>query len=379
MSKRRVLILENSIAVTGALKSILRSSLYLRDWYDFVFVLPSGSQAVQTVKAQGFVCEQLPMREVRKNFFSLIIYFPYLLLNTIRLKKLVSSGNIDMIVNNDFYNLLPVAYRFFGGEVPYVSYVRFLPSKFPQILVRFWSACHHRYAARVIAVSNAVKKELPYKNNALVINNELPQAEDVVFSPSRSKLILYPANYIKGKGHEYALESFSNLHKKHPDWKLRFVGGDMGLEKNKRYKQSLIKTASELGMSDRIEWLGFVSDIDTHYLAASIILNFSESESFSLTCLEGMFYGRTVIATDCGGPSEIIDDGITGMLVPIKDIGRMCDAMDLIMSNPARREELAAKGYTCVREKFSNSKITDELHKIYDTALTNKTPTFNKR
>ena len=77
----------------------------------------------------------------------------------------------------------------------------------------------------------------------------------------------------------------------------------------------------------QVEWHAFAEKISEEYLDAAIVLNFSESESFSLTCLEAMFYGRPVIATRSGGPSEIIDHNESGILVDVKDVDAMANAM----------------------------------------------------
>jgi glycosyltransferase involved in cell wall biosynthesis len=375
MSKPKILILENSTAVTGALKSVLRSSLLLRDVYDFVFIIPSGSKAAALIVEQGFLCKELPMKEIRENIFSLIFYFPMLLFNTFRLKRFLEREKVNLIVNNDFYNMLPPAYRFFGGRVPYVCYVRFLPSKFPRPLVSFWTQAHERYASKIIAVSNAVLRELPKQNNVVVIGNELPQNEMVEYNESDSTLILYPGNYIRGKGQEYALQSFARISKNYPQWRLRFVGGDMGLEKNRLFKESLIKQSAELGLQDRVEWFDFTADMITQYAQASIVVNFSESESFSLTVLEGMYYGKAVLATDCGGPAEIIDDQITGILVPVKNIDAMTEALAKLIADNTFRKVTAFNAYVRIRDKFNSQKITDQLVNVYKSAM-NKNPNF---
>jgi glycosyltransferase involved in cell wall biosynthesis len=375
MSKPKILILENSTAVTGALKSILRSSSLLRDSYDFTFVIPSKSGGASLIIEHGFPCKELPMKEIRKNILSLCIYFPALILNAVRLKRFLKKENVNLIVNNDFYNMLPSAYRFFGGKVPYVCYVRFLPSKFPHKLVNLWTSAHVRFASKIIAVSNAVKNELPVQNNIVVIGNELPQNESVEFTESESTLILYPGNYIRGKGQDHALECFARISGKHSRWKLRFVGGDMGLEKNRLYKESLIQRCSELGLQSRVEWLGFATDMMSQYTDASIVLNFSESESFSLTVLEGMYYGKAVLATDCGGPSEIIDDQTTGILVPVNNIDAMSQSLDRLLSDDHFRLSLSRNAYVQIRMKFNSQKITDQLMSVYNSAM-NKNPNF---
>lgn len=369
MSKPRILILENSTDVTGALTSIIRSSSYLSNQYEFIFILPRISKGIEFVKQQGFSCLELPLKEIRKDFFSLLFYFPFLILNTIKITRLIQTLKIDLVVNNDFYNLLPSTYKFFGGKVLYVCYVRFLPSKFPSLLITLWCGLHERYAQNIIAVSHAVKTELPNQNKVVVIGNELPQSEEVMYSPSKSTMLLYPANYIRGKGHEYALESFATIAKKYPEWKLCFVGGDMNLQKNKDFKKELIKRAEALHITDQVEWRGFSNDIASLYKESSIVLNFSESESFSLTCLEAMFYGRAVIATACGGPSEIIDTNETGILVPVNDLNAMAKGIEFILSHPIEREAMASRAYQKVRIKFSNQNTIEKLGEIYSRSI----------
>ena len=369
MSNPRILIIENSIAITGALKSIVRSSDSLKADYTFVFLLPAKSSATAYVRGLGFEAYELPMKEIRKNILSLIIYVPMLFYNAIKLFQFIRKLNIDLITVNDFYNLLPAVYKIARGKVPYVCYVRFLPSKFPNALVNLWCSTHRRYAYKTIAVSEVVRKELPSRDQVIVISNELPP-ENIRFNlPANSTTLLYPANYIRGKGQEFALESFNLISKKYPDWKLRFVGGDMGLQKNKDFKQYLIAHANSLGLGAKVEWHSFAEKISEEYLAAAIVLNFSESESFSLTCLEGMFYGRPVIATRSGGPSEIIDHNESGILVDVKDVTAMTKAIDELISNPEKREQMSRIAYERVRQKFSHQNTVQKLAEVYKAAI----------
>lgn len=369
MSKPRILIIENSIAITGALKSIIRSSQGLANDYDFVFLLPENSSGTKDLKAVGFEVYEMPMREIRKNMISIISYLPALLRNTRNLFQFVQRHKIDLMVVNDFYNLLAPVYKIFGGKIPYVCYVRFLPSKFPSTLVKVWCALHHRYAQTTVVVSEAVKRELTYEENVVVIGNELPPEETPLSSTSLSTTVLYPANYIRGKGHEYALQSWAMISKKHPGWKLRLVGGDMGLMKNKQFKQDLVKLSQELQLDNQVEWCDFSERISAEYLAAAFVLNFSESESFSLTCLEGMFYGRPVIATRSGGPAEIIDHNDSGVLVELKDVEAMAMAMDELITNTGKREAMGRRAYDSVRQRFSFANTVGKLGAVYKQAL----------
>ena len=89
----------------------------------------------------------------------------------------------------------------------------------------------------------------------------------------------------------------------------------MGLEKNKKFKAELIELSKSLGVNHQVDWMDFTDQMREEYLKACFVINFSESESFSLTCLEALYFGRPVIATRCGGPEEIIDEKESGFLV----------------------------------------------------------------
>ncbi len=361
---------------TGGLNSIMRSCSELKDSFEFSFVLPKKSRSISYIEAVGLPVHTLPMKEIRKHWIDLIVYFPMLFLNSIRFGLLIGKLRIDIVLCNDYYNLIPPVYKMFGGKAPYICYVRFRPSKFPSSLVNFWCWFHYKYSAFVVAVSNVVRQELPPKSNVIVIGNEVP-SNQITLSPSISRTILYPANYIRGKGHESALRSFAAICTKYPDWKLKFVGGDMGLEKNRVYKQKLIDEAERLEISNSVEWGNFEKNLAQQYVEAAIVLNFSDSESFSLTCVEAMYYGRPIIATRCGGPEEIIDNGVTGLLVDLGDTTGMAMAMEELIINPERRNELGRVAFGRIREKYSYENTVGRLKDVYNSLL--PTQSFNTR
>lgn len=114
----------------------------------------------------------------------------------------------------------------------------------------------------------------------------------------------------------------------------------MGLAKNAAYRDSLVAEVERLDLKSRVEFHGPTDDIVSAIQGADIVLNFSESESFSHTCAEAGLLGRPVIATRCGGPEEIVDDGVTGILVPLGDLGQMTRAMEVLVTQPELRREM---------------------------------------
>lgn len=371
---KRILILENSIHVTGALKSIVRLSHDLKSEFAFVFVIPTKSKGRYLIKHFGFSdIYELPFKELSRKILLVLQYVPYLLSNTIRIRLLLKRERIDMIHSNDLYNLVPVVYKIFGGPLPYICHIRFLPGGFPRFLFDFWFRLHRHFASRIVVVSQHLKAQLPVNSKVEYIPNELP-IDEVYPAASgeaekQSYTFLYLGNYIPGKGQDFALESFARIAPMLPLWRLRFIGGDMGLKKNKVYKQKLIQRAIALGIHDRIEWGDFARDTEVEYKKADIILNFSESESFSITCLEALFWGRPLIATDCGGPAEIVDHNETGLLVNNRDVDAMTKAMYRLAADKQLRIDLSCRGRIVSRDRFSLEKTSMQMLRVYRDVL----------
>src|SRR5205085_11607835 len=143
-----------------ALNSELRSCEYLRASFDFTFLVPSGSVAAQTIREHGFTASTLPLRELRKKPGSIALYLPSLLMNGIRLKRMLRRGGFDVVLVNDIYNLVPSVAAWMGSGVPLITYVRFIPSRFPSALVRMWIGVHEIASSGFVYVTQALNSEV---------------------------------------------------------------------------------------------------------------------------------------------------------------------------------------------------------------------------
>lgn len=371
-AKPTILIVDNSRNITGALNAILRNASALSSVYQFVFVIPERSNAEAWVRKQGIgKVYTVPFRELSKSFVALTLYLPSLLLNVLAVSKIVRKEKPRLIHNNDLYNLIPPLYRVLGGSIPYVCHVRFMPDKFPKWLYNFWVSVHLRWAARIIAVSDVLKHQLPDSDKIVRVYDSTPSNKPVAATIKNlgSGNLLYVANYVNGKGQDYALLAFAKLLHRFPSWKLRFVGGTLGLKKNEDFKRNLIETAARLNIAGNVEWDSFADNVELLYQSHDIALNFSESESFSITCLDALFYGCPIVATRSGGPAEIIRDKETGLLVPVGDVHAMETAMQSLMGNEQLRKEISERGKAFVRENFNPQRIAAQLSDIYESAM----------
>lgn len=349
-----ILIIDNSVAFTGAFKCALNEAEILNE-HRFVFVVPRHSKIVGHLEQKNLQVYPLPLRELSKSASGLLLYPFYLLYNLIHLRKIVRREKIDVVQVNDFYNLLGALLVATGCKMRLITYVRFLPAVMPSALRKLWLSAAGRYAHKIIAVSDAVLQQLPTSEKNVRIYDPAKLEEhlgDVGKRQDKVRL-LYLANFTKGKGQEHALEALAIALKTRNDLELIFAGSDMGLEKNAAFRTALMYRAEAADLKGAVTFKSFCDAIEAEMKQADVLLNFSEAESFSMTCLEAAFYGLPVIATRCGGPEEIVDDGKTGRLVEKGNLAQMSEAILQLAGDAVLRAEMGKAAQKRVREKFS--------------------------
>jgi glycosyltransferase involved in cell wall biosynthesis len=117
-----------------------------------------------------------------------------------------------------------------------------------------------------------------------------------------------------------------------------------GWESESEYTRALRRTRTELGLDEIVTITGFVSDAvkDDIMSAADVVVHVARREPFGLVVIEAMAAAKPVVAADAPGPHSLIDDGITGVLVPIGDISAITAALNRLLADPAERARLGA-------------------------------------
>ncbi len=357
-----ILLIGNSKAITGALKSIIAVSEHISSQIHYQFVLPSKS-IVGQLKDQGYSAHCIPFLEIQKNW-RLLLYLPLLVINTIRVIRLINKKQIDILHVNDLYNMVGVMVKLIRPKTKLVYHVRLMPDSYAGFLYPLWSKIISKHSDKIICVSDAVFRGLPHAKNKIVIYDALPASESLSIKKWKPFTFLNVSNYVKGKGQNYVIEAYKLAYDKLMDSRLVMVGGDMGQRKNKIYKNQLIERVISYGLEHNVVFQDFTNDTRNLYQAAEVVLNFSESESFSMVCLESLLNGTPVIGTRCGGPEEIIEDGINGILVENRNIDDMAHAMVTIYQNEELRNSMSQKTKHTAG-KFSIENSTKKLTHIY--------------
>jgi len=348
--------------VTGALVAAAQQARLLAVDADTILVLPRG-HAIEAQRLTDFAeVITVPIVPLRKSVRSILAYLPALVTGSLALRREMRRLGCERLQLNDFYLLHGTMLRLMGFRGRIVTLVRIDPSRFG-LAGRIWLAAARWASTEMVAVSRFIQSILgPDSRARLIYAHSDPSARGkatsgsasrTFLSGSASRTFLFVGNIIEGKGQDLAVRALHHIAEAYPAARLRFVGGDMGLEKNRLFRQRVERLAAEGPAAGRIEFAEAASDLRPHYREAFAALNFSESESFSLTCLEASAAGLALIATRCGGPEEIVKDGVTGFLVPVGDVATMAERMAWLLDHPERAAQMGAAAQVLVAERFS--------------------------
>jgi len=125
---------------------------------------------------------------------------------------------------------------------------------------------------------------------------------------------------------------------------------------------------AHLGLSETVTLLGFRSDALALIAAADIFVLPSLAEPFGLALLEAMALGKPVIATCVGGPLEIVEEGMTGLLVPPSSPMRMAEAMIRLLADGSMALTMGEAGLTRFQQRFMAARMAQATLTVYRTA-----------
>lgn len=353
-TKQTMYILDSSVDITGAIKCAKNEAKILHQDFDVVLVLPASSKILADELRVFKRVVRLPIVNLRKSVGSLLLYFPALIISSVRLGREMKKDGCNRLQINDYYLMHGVMLRLLGYKGKIATWVRIDPERYGSFFSKYWLKFGYWASDHMVAVSNFIFSKLPASPKNRLVYDAVDERTAVSRERDKGvKKLIYIANYIEGKGQQYAIEAFDDIAGDFPQAALHLYGGDMGLDKNRHFKQKLQERAEKSPYSSRIVFHGFAKDplkvLEEGYMA----LNFSESESFSMTCLEASAAGLSVVATRSGGPEEIIVDNETGYLVERGDVKQMVDAIRDLLNDTDKNREFGESGVSYVGKKFS--------------------------
>ena len=161
------------------------------------------------------------------------------------------------------------------------------------------------------------------------------------------------------KGHVDLIDALSIARKRVPGIRLMLVGDG-------KCKADLCRHSRELGLDGAIRFVSSGRDVASILHAVQVFALPSHTEGLSIATIEAMSCGTPVVVTDCGGPTEIVSDGVTGLVVPPCDPQAMADALVRVAEDSTLRACLAANGRAQAMDSFSLNTMLQSYERLYE-------------
>lgn len=312
------------------------------------------------------------------------------------IQRLLRSWKIDLVHTHGVRANLVARIAAARENLPVVTTVHSstrldYASRLQGMIAVFLDRLTSRLASRVIAISGALREELiasgfPAATISVIYNGldleslhlPEPEANSADNSPGpaaetaaavRAKLGLEPdqpvittiARLHPVKGHSYLLTAAARVLQTRPDTQFLVVGDGP-------LRQELEKLAAALGISARVRFTGYYPEIADIYAVTDIVCLPSLMEGMGLVLIEAMAFGRPVVASRVGGIPEVVEDKVTGLLVPPADADRLADALLTLLQDPSQAALLGKNGRQQV-QRFSLNSMVRETEALYSELL----------
>lgn len=243
--------------------------------------------------------------------------------------------------------------------------VRLLPNRLYSMFVDFLSGS-------VIFCSRALAKDYPELfNKAFIVYNGLllPPVRDRDVARAEltnglgidadAKLVAVVGTLHSGKDYLTFLEAAKQVARRVEDAFFLVVGSG-----SEDYTNLIRQRVSDLQLNSRVRFLGWRDDVQDILPAIDVLVISSEQESFGLTAIEALSVETPVVATRCGGPEEVVVDGDTGLLVPVKNSRAMADAIVRLLVDREFARRMGVRGRSHVSEHFGVERYIQRIQWI---------------
>jgi glycosyltransferase involved in cell wall biosynthesis len=230
----------------------------------------------------------------------------------------------------------------------------------------------YRQVACFICVSQAIRTMLIGDGvpapRAVVVNEGIdlervdaaPRAElhEELWLPHHAPIIGNVAALVPHKGQRHLIETAALVIRQVPD--ARFVIAGEG-----ELRSTLERQIRDRHLEKHVTLLGFRPDVLSLHKAFDVFVMSSVTEGLGTSLLDAMACGKPVVATAAGGIPEVVEDGITGLLVPPRDHRAMAAAIVKLLNDAALRRQMGEAGLASVRERFSVERMVMDTLRVY--------------
>jgi len=288
-------------------------------------------------------------------------------------RKEILSATFDVVYTNTVTVLdFAIAAKLCG--VPHVWHLREAASDNPQLISTFsnyWTGKIVRgLSNRVIFNSNYLRARYGrgHPTKDVVVYNGTGSVLDVPSVNGMRQtlpLVILTAGFMeRRKGLDVLLDALLAIPQ---DLREAFSVVVAGQIEQSYLIEEIAPRVEKLASSVRL--LGWVDNIQECMRSAHLLVSSARDEPFGRTLIEAMMMGVPVVATRSGGPEEIVEDGVTGLLVPNDDPQSLADALVKVLRNPSCLDEFRKAGLARAKERFTLDAYVSRIERCMKEAI----------
>lgn len=281
-----------------------------------------------------------------------------------QLKKIITENNIDTIYTNTFCIYVGCLAKKMWN-VRHVWHIREYGAEDHGFGIIFGNHVFlkflNEYTDQIVFISkslaNKYLSDIDDKSKVHVIYDDVSNRYIVEKSSHEGNINILVAGLIQaGKGQMEIVKAFELASKKAPALKL-FIAGETGSAYYKDVKQYVDKHK----LTEKVEFLGFVTNMNELRSQMDIGIVASRSEAFGRVTIEGMLAHMAMIGADAAGTSELITDSKTGLLYEPGNIEELSERMILLCLDSNKRQQIQENGFKYAKDEYTNHNCAKQI------------------
>ncbi|MCY7302144.1 MAG: glycosyltransferase family 4 protein [Thermoleophilia bacterium] len=137
-------------------------------------------------------------------------------------------------------------------------------------------------------------------------------------------------------------------------------------------REGMEERAKQLDLVEGVHFVGFQNDVGPWFHAFDVLLLPSRSEGTPVSAIETLASGRPVVATDVGGTRDVVEEGISGFLVPFGDVTAGAERLERLAHDDALRRRMGAAGQARTLERYRVPRLVEDVDRLYRSLLQQK-------
>lgn len=314
---------------------------------------------------------------IKRDWIGIMQFLPWLLKNVKKFNDYIRQNHIDIVHTNykHFHLIAGISCKLskikcvwhWRGVVK-SSWVKHFGKMIKKLTSSYaWSIANSKATYDSVLPLTGNNVEVIYNGVEISASNQTQKLHKLLNLHQDVKIIGMVGSLNPIKGHLYFLEAAGILCPKYSNIHFVYIGGQTAAGQQ-TYHETLLEKRKQLGLENRIHFLGHRDDATELVCDFDIatVCTLPPGEGFGLVIVEAMAKGIPVISSDEGAAGEIIENNVSGILIPSANSNLLANSIEILLSDEEKRKKIGQAGLEACRKNFDIRQTIRKVENIYD-------------